>query len=81
MTSRHNRKGSLSMEEIKERDAYCEQVKQRYEYRKKSKCLKNLLKPAPVTFFRARPSDAEIRSKIVKERMENMQMLKPESIQ
>ena len=67
--SSSQRKGSLSYEEIEQREAYCQMVKHNFEKRKKEACLKSLLKPTSTSFFRVRPTDEEVKSKIVRERI------------
>ena len=56
-------------------------VKHNFEKRKKEACLKSLLKPTSTSFFRVRPTDEEVKSKIVRERIQNMHTTKPDSLQ
>ena len=76
MTSRHNKKGSLSPEEIARRDIYCDRLAKIYEQRNKLASLKNLLKPTP-TLVKVRPSESEVKSKILQEKLESVHLNKP----
>ena len=65
MSSRHNQKGSLSPQEIKKRDEYCDKLTKTYLHRQKFAGLKVLLADSSAQNVRTTPSDEELKFKLI----------------